>query len=298
MAYGGTGTGRLTTATVSVLVALVVAACGGVRAGVDDPQRWWGRTFTSTAVEGDAPPGGGLQPGTEIDLTFDEQEGRRELRWNAGCNTWGAPVTIEADRLVAGPFSQSANGCRDELDRQDQWLHDFFAAEPRWAVQDGQLVLSADGLVMEFAETTDRGTAPASAFTTTWYDAQGRPAERGQDRNRKFEVQAFVGPRHCDWESVVFLSIVWPLGTTYHTGPDAPPIYEYVRDPDGKLGDLHPDQALDLDAVMPQEAVFTGYHTDQSELWFGPDEGERFVYLDTDHGVERWPRAVEPPGCA
>ncbi len=54
---------------------------------------------------------------------------------------------------------------------------------------------------------------------------------------------------------------------------------------------------LDLDAELPADAQSTGYHTEQAELWFGPDRGDQYAYLDTDRGIERWPRAREPIGC-
>jgi hypothetical protein len=59
---------------------------------------WWGKTFTSTAALEDGRPRP-LEPGTEIELVFEKHEDRSILRWNAGCNTWGAPVTIGAERL-------------------------------------------------------------------------------------------------------------------------------------------------------------------------------------------------------
>ncbi len=154
------------------------------------------------------------------------------------------------------------------------------------------------GVAMLAVAACGWGIAPSSAFTGAWYGPDGEPAERGDGPDRTFEVAARVGPGHCDWESVVFLHVVWPLGTTYKIGPDAPPIHEYVRDPVGDLGHLGEMLGqLDLDAELPDDAQSTGYHTDRAELWFGPDGGDQYAYLDTDRRVERWPRAREPIGC-
>jgi len=54
---------------------------------------------------------------------------------------------------------------------------------------------------------------------------------------------------------------------------------------------------LDLDAPLPDDAAATGYRTERVELWLGADRGDRYVYMRTEHGVERWPRAREPIGC-
>lgn len=262
-----------------------------------DARDWWGRAFTATSVEDDG--GRRLEPGTEIDLFFEQREDGEIVRWNAGCNTWGARVSVGAERIHTTEASQSASGCPEALDRQDEWLREFFASDPAWERDGKQLTLMSDGTQIEFNETTDEGVVPSSAFTAAWSGADGHPAERGEGRERTFEVSAHVGSRHCDWESAVFLNVVWPLGSTYEIGPDARPIYQYVRDPEAVLGeaaDLSGD--LVLDSQMPEDAEFTGYHTDQAELWFGPDDGDRYAYLDTDRGVERWPRAREPVGCA
>ena len=125
------------------------------------------------------------------------------------------------------------------------------------------------------------GVPPTSAFTEVWYAPDGDPAEHGEGRDRTFEVTPRVGADHCDWQSVVFLSVAWPLGSTYEAGADAVPFRQYVRDREGRVsGPLMND--LDLDARLPDDAAATGYRTERVELWLGPDRGDRHVYMRTE----------------
>lgn len=145
----------------------------------------------------------------------------------------------------------------------------------------------------------DGGSAPAvgaSVFTSPWYAPDGQPVVRTAPGYSP-EVHASDGPSHCEWEAAVFLSVGWPLGTSPLTADQA---RQYLRDPEGAvrgvddvlLGDL------DLDVDLPDEATYSGYATADAELWFGPDGGETYAYLQTDEGVERWPRAGEAIACA
>lgn len=159
------------------------------------------------------------------------------------------------------------------------------------ALSRGTVFVAAVGLVLAACG------GPPSAFTGDWLGPDGEPADRGP---REFEVRSFMGAEHCDWESVIFLSVAWPPGTTYTAGPGGPPFRQYVRDAQGDLG-AAADQlvgALELDAQLPDDAAATGYHTDTgAELWLGQDADEH-VYLVVDGDVERWPRAEPPIACA
>lgn len=137
-------------------------------------------------------------------------------------------------------------------------------------------------------------STPRSAFTAVWRGPDGQPAERGEGPDRSFEVTASEGPPHCNWETAVFLTVGWPLGTSPETAADT---REYLRDPDGRVPEERLLGELDLDVEMPEDAQFTGYSTDEVELWFGPDEGNKFSYLKTGDGTERWPRAEEAIAC-
>lgn len=141
--------------------------------------------------------------------------------------------------------------------------------------------------------------APRSLIAD-WTGPEGQPAFR--NAGRSLEVRSDRGPEHCDWQSVVFLDIAWPLGTTWESGEggDTDDIRTYVRDPEGALEDGDYDLAgqLNLDAGLPADSRATGYEMPSAELWFGPDGGDRYAYLVRDNGtVERWPRAEEEILC-
>lgn len=42
---------------------------------------------------------------------------------------------------------------------------------------------------------------------------------------------------------------------------------------------------------LPSDAVATGYRSDRLELWLSPAESDRWVYVKSPAGTERWPRA-------
>lgn len=137
-------------------------------------------------------------------------------------------------------------------------------------------------------------------FLGIWNGPNGEPAERGASRNRTFEVATMRMPDHCDWQEAVVLQVVWPLGTTYAIGPDAPEVREFVRDPNGVLPDVPGAylSELDLEAELPDDARPTGYSMDGVELWFGPDKGEEYAYLVRGQRTERWPREYKEVACA
>ncbi|CAN5865644.1 hypothetical protein BH23ACT10_BH23ACT10_37590 [soil metagenome] len=162
------------------------------------------------------------------------------------------------------------------------------------------MTLTVDETVIEFADTTDETAASTARFTSVWYGPDGEPAERGRGEDLAFEVTAEVGARHCEWESIVFLAVAWPPGSTWEVGdafPDS--VHIYVRDPARmfRRGDVLTDD-LELDTELPGNAEQSGYETGAAELWWGPDNGEDYAYVMTDKGVERWPRARKEFGCA
>jgi hypothetical protein len=137
---------------------------------------------------------------------------------------------------------------------------------------------------------SDTGT-----FTGGWTGPDGRPAARGESREFTYEVSAFEGPDHCEWQSAVFLNVGWPLGTTQGVTVGPSDSRSYIRDAEGALPFT---EGLDLDTELPPGATPTGYRTGDVELWFGDDGGDRWAYLVRGDGtVERWPRDVENVAC-
>jgi len=96
------------------------------------------------------------------------------------------------------------------------------------------------------------------------------------------------GPDHCGWQTGRMLHVPEPDGSLGR---------QYLRDPFGVFpgGSLLDSYADGVE--LPADASPSGYRTDdRRELWF--TEADRAVYVVTPDGVERWPRADEPIGCA
>lgn len=102
------------------------------------------------------------------------------------------------------------------------------------------------------------------------------------------------GAEHCGWQSAVFLSVGWPLGTPR---PTVAGTRLYVRDPEGLFPELLL-AAFDADAELPPDARFTGFRRGEAELWLSPSEADRALFVVRGDKVEGWPRAREVFACA
>lgn len=139
-----------------LVVALAFSAatawgCGEDRSKEAEPQAvagLWERDFVSSAVveEGKPRP---LVPGSRIDLDFTGPKDSG-IGWNAGCNGHGAPVQISAEKLHLGPIAGTLMGCQSALEKQDDWLAEFFESNPTWELEGNRLTLVADGTTIEF----------------------------------------------------------------------------------------------------------------------------------------------------
>jgi hypothetical protein len=153
--------------------------------------------------------------------------------------------------------------------------------------------------VAAFAFLSSGPAAGGDRYVGVWTGPNGAPAERGESRDRTFEVASRPMPDHCDWQDAIILQVAWPLGSTSAIG-DSTEVRGFIRDPEGVLPDV-PGAfrgELDLQAELPEGARRTGYRLDEVELWFGPDDGKEYAYLKRGDDVERWPREFEPIGCA
>jgi len=143
-------------------------------------------------------------------------------------------------------------------------------------------------------------SADGDQFVGTWTNPAGQPASAGEFGNERYELQAFRGAEHCNWTSVIFVLLAWPPGTVAIPTPDGVSVPErtYVRDRNRVIGGVTYEGLLDLDAHLPDGSHATGYKHGSTELWLGPDEGQRFAYFRDGDSIERWPRAIQRPGCA
>ena len=107
-----------------------------------------GQSFVSTS--GDPQD---LVADAEVALTFEQREDTTLLRWQAGCNTFGAHLDVEPKRLVVGEVSGTEIGCPDPRHRQDVRLLGFFGSDPEWELAGDRLRLSSSGAVLELTRT-------------------------------------------------------------------------------------------------------------------------------------------------
>ena len=106
-------------------------------------------------------------------------------------------------------------------------------------------------------------------------------------------MESSQGAEHCDWSGVTVLRVAWPLGTPGTNGHAR----TYVRDPEHKLS-AETLTAFDAKARLPIGAGFTGYSSDDGELWLDPAAQDRVAYLVPSAGpVEAWPRTKTLLGC-
>lgn len=98
------------------------------------------------------------------------------------------------------------------------------------------------------------------------------------------------GPDHCGWGSARVIVVGSPVGTPFSTPGNA---VEYVRDPSNAFQQGF-DQGYDPDARLPDDAVDTGYRTDEGEaMWMVPTD-DTYLYLVVGDRVEQWPQGPTP----
>lgn len=130
---------------VTLVTLLLLAACGpvGQESDASDEQagaELWGRSFTSVTVRDERSD---AQP-DEVAVAFEDRESGGIVRWS-GCNATGSEVEVTADRLrlQGGPTDSTLVGCPPDEEETDQWLLRFFGGDPRWELDDDQLVLTS-----------------------------------------------------------------------------------------------------------------------------------------------------------
>ncbi|MEX0783129.1 MAG: hypothetical protein WD557_10795 [Dehalococcoidia bacterium] len=117
-----------------------------------------------------------------------------------------------------------------------------------------------------------------------WHDASGADVPRST-------VISYRGDEHCETENIWWIAL--------DRGPESDG-GQYVRDPSGVLDSLHlPEMptpgTFAEQTQLPGDAVPSGYHTEEAELWLEPDGSA--VYLVFEDRIERWPRTPMGGGC-
>jgi heat shock protein HslJ len=122
-------------------------------ASLTGPDALVGQIFLSDTVTEDGEPRP-LVDGTEIVLSFDQPG---HLTAEAGCNTIGADVDVEADRLVTSNVSITEMGCDQALHEQDEWLLDLLVDGPDYTLDGGRLQLGSGGTTIEMVDRVGAG---------------------------------------------------------------------------------------------------------------------------------------------
>ncbi len=123
----------------------------------------------------------------------------------------------------------------------------------------------------------------------------GLPFRHGDDPVKRDELVVQSMPAHCDWDKADALSGL-ALQDADRRGLEIH--RQWIRDP---LGVVNPEleQGFSARAVLPTDAVDTGYRTGAVELWLAADRSAAYFVNGRDRSdVERWPQAAQPYLCA
>lgn len=159
-------------------------------------------------------------------------------------------------------------------------------------------VLEVEGVVKQ-AVIVHNGPATEGAGGSGWYveswahcdyselprtftDSIGLQIWAGDDGRAAptTKIESWTGPEHCDWQSMTFLN----LGKAVYVRSPQPDLADYFADP------------YEEHAVLPADAVDTGFQRDGNHLWLSADKQRAFVGSKPD--VEVWPRTIQQLGCA
>jgi hypothetical protein len=123
----------------------------------------WGRWFRAENLRQDRElaPVAGDEP---LYVGFLRQERGDSVVWMTSCNTFGGDLTVRPDRLRVRDIGGTAVDCEDEVQAfQEEWLADFFAANPDWrSVGDRLRLTASDGRLIDLTEDPDGPGPPWS----------------------------------------------------------------------------------------------------------------------------------------
>ena len=102
-----------------------------------------GSTWTAIEINGEAVP----NDRSTFKITED-----MKAAGNGGCNSWFAPIVIEADTIHIGGIASTKKACRDTMQQELDYFA-ALAASASWEAADGQLrFLDAEGkIVLRFS---------------------------------------------------------------------------------------------------------------------------------------------------
>lgn len=130
-------------------------------------------------------------------------------------------------------------------------------------------------LLMAGCSTPESEIEPSpTAFPgeTLWTDSAGKVQPRDV-------IVSSIGPEHCDWTTVTFLTVG---GLPGRGGT------QYLRDPEARIPTRLLATTYAVGVELPAAARDTGFRLDGAALWVSPNA----AYVITAAEVERWPKSL------
>ena len=262
-------------------------------------------TAAGLPLEGD--PGFAVPAGTELPpiAVAMPQSGTRvsgPITIAGSANVFEATVNMRVldggGEVIAESFAMATcgTGCRGDFSTQIDVPVD--AEQPgtiqvfEYSAKDGSMIN-----VVEVPVTLVPGSASTEqGLEGTWLDGNDQPLPNGSPDDEGNVLNVYEGADHCQWESVTFMNIGWPVGTLSNAQGDW---RQYVRDPKGRFDDGALHVGYLPDTSLPPDAADTGYHRGAWHLWVSPSQADDAVFVvNADSGaVELWGRATPPILC-
>lgn len=105
----------------------------------------WGVFAATSLTEGGQPV---AIAGTGIVVSFGTLLGPGYLGANAGCNGMSAAYEVVGDQIITTGGAQTAIGCGEALEDQEDWVFGLLGDDPTYALDGEVLTLTAGGKVM------------------------------------------------------------------------------------------------------------------------------------------------------
>jgi heat shock protein HslJ len=132
-----------TTVRVGILLAMGVSLLAGCSSDHNKEEKSaatpMGRTFVSTAVEGQQIPGGG-----PMTLTFADGK----ISASSGCNSANGTVDLANGILHVGTLASTLMACPDERGQADSWQDKVLTSLPKWRLDDSTLTLTGKDITV------------------------------------------------------------------------------------------------------------------------------------------------------
>ncbi|MFC6012382.1 META domain-containing protein [Nocardia lasii] len=137
---------RITPARLAVLalIGTGVLGCGSPEQSPEPSTATpMGKTYISTAVDGDPIPGGGP-------LTLSFTDGR--ISANSGCNSASGSVDLSDHTIRTSPLAGTLMACPGDRGEADAWQHGFLESAPTWRLDGDELTLTGENSTVRLTD--------------------------------------------------------------------------------------------------------------------------------------------------